>query len=75
MIGNRRLRSASKSPVSNTGASNGVGATLRDQDLPELDEVFDDDQGPYNGRDEDENCGDDQVISQESFEEIQSRRA
>ena len=39
----------------NTGASGGVGATPNVQDLPEHDDASDDEQGPFDGYDEDDN--------------------
>ena len=54
-----------ESPVINTGASGGVGATPNVQDLPEHDDASDDEQGPFDGYDEDDNHGDNQVVAQE----------
>ena len=70
----RSLRGGPESPASKSGVSGGVGATRHDQGLPERDDASDDDQGPFDGYDEDDNHGDNQAVAQESLEETQARR-
>jgi hypothetical protein len=72
-IVDRSIRGMPESPVNQAGVS-GENTTI-DQDLPEDDAESDDDQDPFHGHDEGQNCGDDQVVSLESPEETQARRA
>ena len=73
-VNDQSLQGGPESPAAKSGVSGGVGATLHDQDLPEHDDASDDDQGTFDGYDEDDNHGDNQVVTQESLEETQTRR-